>query len=251
MQLDGRVAIITGAGSGIGKAIAQRFAREGARVLVADLIAERAEASAAEIAGAGGEAFALAADVGAPEDAARLVAAAVERWGRLDILCNNAGIMDRMAPAADTPLDLWDRVLRVNLTGPFLLCREALPVMLRQGAGAIVNIASVGGLHGGRAGAAYTASKHGLIGLTKNIAFMYAAQNIRCNAICPGPVQTAIGLGGEPNAFGLARMQLGASLMPRIAQPEEIAAVALFLASDEASFVNGAVLVADGGWTAY
>lgn len=251
MQLEGRVAIVTGAGSGIGKAIALRFAGEGARIVAADVVPDRAEAAAAEIAGAGGEALALGADVGSPEDAARIVAAAVERFGRVDILCNNAGIMDRMAPVADTPIDLWERVLRVNLTGPFLLCREAIPVMLRQNGGVIINIASVGGLHGGRAGAAYTASKHGLVGLTRNIAFMYASQRIRCNAICPGPVQTAIGLGREPNAFGLSRMQLGAALMPRIAQPEEIAAVALFLASDEASFVNGAVVVADGGWTAY
>ncbi|GBD22594.1 Glucose 1-dehydrogenase [bacterium HR29] len=251
MQLEGRVAIVTGAGSGIGKAIALRFAREGARIVAADIAPDRAETVAGEIVAGGGEAVGLGADVGSPEDAARIVASAVERFGRVDILCNNAGIMDRMAPAAETPIDLWERVLRVNLTGPFLLCREALPLMLRQGGGVIINIASVGGLQGGRAGAAYTASKHGLIGLTKNIAFMYAPQRIRCNAICPGPVQTAIGLGGEPNAFGLSRMQLGATLMPRIAQPEEIAAVALFLASDEASFVNGAVVVADGGWTAY
>lgn len=251
MKLEGKVAIVTGAGSGIGKAIALRYAREGATVVVADVLAERAEAVTAEVAAIGGTALPLAVDVGSATDVAKLVATTVERFKRLDILCNNAGIMDRMAPVTDTDLDLWERVLRVNLTGPFLACREAVPVMLSQGGGVIVNIASVGGLYGGRAGAAYTASKHGLVGLTKNIAFMYAPRNIRCNAICPGPVQTNIGLGGEPSPLGLARMQLGSSLMTRIAQPDEIAAVALFLASDDASFINGAIVVADGGWTAY
>lgn len=251
MKLEGKAALVTGAGSGIGAAIAQRFAREGARVVVADVVEERAEAVVQAIGASGGTASAFVGDVASPEDVARMVRAAVERFGRLDILCNNAGIMDRMAPVTETPLDLWERVLQVNLTGPFLACREALPVMLAQGGGVIVNIASVGGLFGGRAGAAYTASKHGLVGLTKNVAFMYATQNIRCNAICPGPVQTGIGLGGEPSQHGLSRMQLGMGLMTRIAQPDEIAGVALFLASDDASFVNGAVLVADGGWTAY
>ncbi|GIV76030.1 glucose 1-dehydrogenase [Litorilinea aerophila] len=251
MKLDNRVAIVTGAGSGIGRAMATLFAAEGARVVVADIVAERVDETVAAIRTAGGEATGFVGDVSSPEDVARMIDLASETYGRLDILCNNAGIMDRMAPAADVPLDLWERVLRINLTGPFLACRKAIPLMRAQGGGVILNTASVAGLHGGRAGAAYTASKHGVIGLTRNIAYMYATEGIRCNAICPGGTETAIGLGGEPNEFGLNRMQLGAASMPRTGKPEEIARVALHLVSDDSSFVNGAVVVVDGGWSAY
>ncbi len=251
MRLDGKVAVITGAGSGIGRAMAERFVAEGAAVVVADLVEERVQAVASALQQAGGRVHPFVGDVGSPEDAERMIDGALGAFGRLDILCNNAGIMDGVTPAGDVPLELWERVLRVNLTGPFLACRKAIPIMRAQGGGVILNTGSIGGLHGGRAGAAYTASKHGLVGLTRNIAYMYAADGIRCNIICPGAVETAIGLGGEPNAFGLARLQLGMGTMPRVAKPEEIASVAAFLASDEASYVNGAVIVVDGGWTAY
>jgi len=251
VRLEGKVAVITGAGSGIGRAMAERFTAEGAAVVVADVVEDRVREVVSRLQAAGRRAVGFVGDVGAETDAERMIDSAVEAFGRLDILCNNAGIMDGVTPAGDLPLELWERVLRVNLTGPFLVCRKAIPIMRAQGGGAILNTGSIGGLHGGRAGAAYTASKHGLVGLTRNIAFMYAGEGIRCNVLCPGAVETAIGLGGEPNTFGLARLQLGMGTMPRVAKPEEIAAVAAFLVSDEASYVNGAVVVVDGGWTAY
>jgi NAD(P)-dependent dehydrogenase (short-subunit alcohol dehydrogenase family) len=178
---------------------------------------------------------------------------ATSTYGRLDILCNNAGIMDLMTPAADVPLALWDRVLAVNLTGPFLACRRAIPLMLQQGGGSIVSTASEAGLRGGAAGTPYTVSKHGIVGLTKSIAFHYGDQDIRCNAVCPGSVETAIGLGGgAPHEAGLAKVM---ALLPhtpaaRIAKPEQLASVIAFLASNEASNVNGAILPADYGWSA-
>jgi NAD(P)-dependent dehydrogenase (short-subunit alcohol dehydrogenase family) len=251
MRLESKVAVITGAGSGIGRAMAWSFAGEGAKVVVADVVAGRVEEVVSHITSSGGNAIGVVTDVALEEDIDRMIKSATDTYGRLDILCNNAGIMDRMTPVADTSNDLWDRVLKVNLTGPFLACRKSLPIMLKHGGGVILNTASIGGLYGGRAGAAYTASKHALVGLSKNIAYMYAEKGIRCNALCPGAVKTAIGVGGEAHEHGLRRMQLGAANMGRISEPAEIAEVALFLVSDESSFINGAAIVVDGGWTAY
>jgi NAD(P)-dependent dehydrogenase (short-subunit alcohol dehydrogenase family) len=245
MRLQGRVAIVTGAGSGIGLAITKRFIEEGARVVGGDIVDDHL----AVLGGLAGV-TPVRADVTAPADAARLVAAA-EGLGRLDVVVNNAGIVDRFLPVGEMTDEVWQRVLAVNLTGPMLLSRAALPAMLKAGHGVIVNIASVAGLAGAKAGAAYTASKHGLVGLTENIAATYAADGIRCVAIAPGGVNTGISLGGEPSERGYAALNrtMGAAL--RAAEPGEIAAVAAFLASDEASFVNGAVIVADGGWLAF
>jgi NAD(P)-dependent dehydrogenase (short-subunit alcohol dehydrogenase family) len=244
-RLADRVAIVTGAGSGIGAAIVRRFVDEGAFVVAADIKAE----SLGRYAGA--DAIApLAADVSRSADAERMVKVALDRFGKLDIVVNNAGIVDAFLPVGEVTDQVWDRVLAVNLTGPMMVSRAAIKVMLPAGGGAVVNIASVGGLVGGRAGAAYTASKHGLIGLTRNIAATYLKDRIRCNAICPGGVDTGIALGGEPSKRGYEALSRTLATNPRTAKPEEIAAVAAFLASDEASFVNGAVVVADGGWTA-
>ncbi|MCL6522899.1 MAG: glucose 1-dehydrogenase [Firmicutes bacterium] len=250
MRLREKVAVVTGAGAGMGRSMASLFAAEGARVVVADIVPERVEETVARIRGGGGDATGVVVDVSDEEQVRRMIETAVRTYGRLDVLVNNAGIMDRFLPVAETPTDLWRKVLGVNLDGPFFACRQALPVMLEGGGGAVVNIASVAGTGGGRAGAAYTTSKHALIGLTRNIAQFYARRNIRCNAICPGAVETGIPVGGEPHAEGMERVTKFAALGSRAAQPEEIARVALFLASDEASFVNGAILVADGGWTA-
>ena len=250
MRLKDKVAVITGAGSGMGKEMAKLFAAEGAKVVAADIVPTGVEQVVAEIIAAGGTATAVVANVAKEEDVEAMINTAVNNYGRLDVLVNNAGIMDRATPVADCSDELWNRVMAVNLNGPFYACRLAVPIMQKQGGGSIINTASVAGVRGGAAGVAYTSSKHAVLGLTKNIAAYYAKDGIRCNAICPGGVATAIGLGGEPHAEGLARLMKVAETSPRTAQPQEIATVALFLASDDASFVNGVALVADGGWVA-
>ncbi len=250
-KLMDKVAVITGAGSGIGRAMAMLFAEQGASIIAADIAGNTADEVAAAIKDAGGDAVSVTVDVVVKPDVERMIDIAVDTYGRLDILCNNAGIMDRMLPITELSDEFWERVLHVNLTAPFQTCRKVLPIMLEQGSGVILNTASMAGIFGGRAGAAYTSSKHGLIGLTKNIAWTYADQGIRCNAICPGGVETAIGLGGEPSDLGFARMQLGLGTMPRLGKPEEIASLGLMLVSPDSSFVNGAIITADGGWAAY
>ena len=193
------------------------------------------------------------ANVASEADVDRMIATATSTYGRLDILCNNAGVMDLMMPAHEASVELWDRVIAINLTGPFLACRRAIPLMLEQGGGKIINTASEAGLRGGTAGTPYTVSKHGVVGLTKSIAFHYGDRGIRCNAICPGGVSTAIGIGrGTPSEAGLKKIQpiISPWLGSRIAQPEEQAAVVAFLASDEASYINGAILPVDNGWLA-
>jgi NAD(P)-dependent dehydrogenase (short-subunit alcohol dehydrogenase family) len=244
MQLKDRVAIVTGAGSGIGFAITERFVLEGARVIGADLKGDHLTKLEA-LTGVTG----VQADVTSPTDVDRLVELATGQ-GRLSIVVNNAGIMDAFCPVGEVTDELWDRVIAVNLTGPMMLIRAALPSMLAAGRGVIVNISSVGGLVGGRAGAAYTASKHGLVGLTKNVAATYGSDGIRCVAVAPGGVNTGIPLGGEPSERGFATLNKTLPANPRMAEPEELANLVAFLASDQASFVNGSVVVADGGWLA-
>jgi len=252
MKLSGKVAIVTGAASGMGKAIAELFAQEGAKVVASDLNAEGVQAVVQGIEAKGGTAIAVAANVAKEEDVQNLVDTAVSTYGTVDILINNAGIMDNFVPAAEITDELWERVFAVNTTGPMRTTRRVLPIFMEKRSGAIVNIASIGGLQGSRAGATYTASKHAVIGFTKNVGFQYAEYGIRCNAIAPGGVNTNIGTTmNNPSQFGMGKAMSGASNNPRAGEPEEIAAVALFLASDDASFVNGAVVTADAGWTAY
>lgn len=252
-DLSGQVAIITGAGWGIGRSMALSFAAAGARVLVVDIIPERVEMVTAEVRDAGGLSEPVIADVG-DEAAVTAISNIAIRCGRIDVLCNNAGILDQMAMAADMPTALWDQVLRTNLTGPFLMTRAVLPTMLQARRGCIVNTASVARLRAGAGGIADTASKHGLLGVTRSTAWAYANRGIRCNAICPGAIATNI-LGGQTmddlDQSGLSRLSPVMGLMgSALGGPEQIASVALFLASESASFVNGAVIPVDMGWSA-
>lgn len=247
---NGRSVIVTGAGSGIGRAAALAFAAEGARVLVADLDAEGAKKAVEEIELAGGTAVAVTGDLSEQEVVDRVAATAVERFGGVDVLVNNAGIMDRMSAAADVSDAEWERVIRVNLTAPFLLTRAVLPHMLAAGRGAIVNTASEAGLRGSAAGAAYTASKHGVVGLTKSLAVMYRKQGIRANAIAPGGTATNIVVEAEQGAHGPAALGPHFVNLGRLAQAEEQAAAIVFLASDAAANINGAILPVDDGWSA-
>jgi NAD(P)-dependent dehydrogenase (short-subunit alcohol dehydrogenase family) len=252
MKLENKVAIVTGAASGIGKAIALLYASEGAKVVVSDLNQEGAEAVVAEITAAGGTALAVATNVALQVDVDNLIDTTVKTYGTLDILVNNAGIMDNFTPAAEVTDEVWDRVMGVNINGPMRTIRKALPIFLEKKKGVIVNTASVGGLQGSRAGAAYTASKFAVVGLTKNVGFQYAPSGIRCNAIAPGGVNTNIGKTiDNPSKLGQERAMSGIANNPRAGEPIEIANVALFLASDDSSFINGTVITADAGWTAY
>ncbi|WP_214740643.1 glucose 1-dehydrogenase [Exiguobacterium sp. s48] len=251
MKLAGKTVIVTGAGSGMGRAIAKLFAKEGAQVVAFDLNDETIQAVVEEIKTGGGHVVGVTGNVTNQTDIDKLVDAANDTFGSVDILVNNAGIMDNFLTVGEVTDEVWERVLAVNLTGPMKLARAAIQVMEKQDqGGVIINNASVGGLFGTRGGAAYVASKHGLIGLTKNIAATYGTLGkIRANAIAPGGVNTNIGATiTAPSELGMRAIQ-GAGEAP-MGEPEQIANVALFLASDDSSFVNGDVLKADGGWTA-
>lgn len=252
MKLKNKVAIITGAASGMGKAIAIRYAMEGAKVVLSDINRDALGEVVSKINSDGGTALGVYADVAKKEDIDNLVDTTVDSYKTVDILVNNAGIMDNFTSAAELTDDLWDRVLTINTTGPMRLIRKCIPVFLEKKQGIIINNASIGGLYGSRAGVAYTASKHAMIGITRNIGFQYSGLGIRCNAIAPGAVSTNIGTTmNNPDKFGMERATSGTSNNPRTAESDEIAGVALFLASEDSSFVNGAIITADGGWTAY
>lgn len=249
MRFDGKTVVVTGASSGMGRAIALGLAQEGATVVAVARRRERLEALAAEAQGAAGSILPFPGDVSLKQTNEQMIAFALEQTGKLDVLVNNAGIMDEFLPIGEMDDEEWEKVLAVNLTGPMYAMRKAVTVMLQQPQGGhIINVASIGGLRGCRAGAAYTASKHALLGLTKNTAFMYADSNIRCNAVCPGGVDTEVGVNIQhPSQRGIGRVMAGLDTGLRSGTAEEVAALVLFLASDAAPFINGAELVIDGG----
>lgn len=253
MNLQGKVAVVTGAASGIGLAIATRFAQAGARVVAGDWNEARLRDAVASIEAQGGVVTGIQGNIAEQADAEGLIDAALKTYGHLDILCNNAGVMDYMQGIGELTDDIWRRVMSINLDGPMYTSRRAVQQMLKQGGGAIINIASTAALHGGAAGAVYTVSKHGLLGLTRSTAWMYAKRGIRCNAICPGGTATNIGETMPQERLdptGAARAGEFAALIPAYLAPSDIASLALFLASDEARMINGAMITADAGWDA-
>ena len=253
-------AIVTGGGSGIGRAIALGLAAAGAPVAVIDLLPAGGKTVAEQIGAGGGKACFVAADMSRWDDVDRAVAEAVRALGPLAIMVNAAGILDGYAPVQEMSPALWMKVIAINLTGTFFGCKRALEDMIPAGRGRIINLASVAGLVGAGGGPAYVASKHGVVGLTRQLAVGAAAQGVTVNAICPGPIQTALrtnstailgsdapvmrGVGGDEAAIKAV------TPMGRRGTVEEIAATALFLASAEAGYITGHTLVIDGGWTA-
>lgn len=253
MRLQGKVVIITGAASGMGLAMATQFAAEGASVVAADWNSQRLDESVKNIVGSGGTIVGSQGNIADQATAEGLIDLAITTYGRLDVLVNNAGVMDYMQGVGEVSDDIWRRVLGINLDGPMFTSRRAVQHMLTHGGGSIINVASTAGIHGGAAGAAYTASKHALVGLTRNTAWMYAKRSIRCNAICPGATITNIGESMTPDRIdqiGSARAMEFAALAPAYLESKDIAALALFLASDESRYINGAIIPADAGWAA-
>lgn len=252
MRFKGKVAVVTGAASGIGQATALAFAREGAAVVIVDKDQEQGEVVAGEIQGQGGQVLVAPMDIAQEHEVQAMVADVLNRWGRLDILVNNAGIYYQ-ADVVDTPFDVWKNVMAVNLSGAFLCTKYAVPVMVQGGGGVVVNVASEAGLVGIRGQVAYNVSKGGMIALTRSCAVDLAERGIRVNCVCPGTsdtplVREAVNRASDPAAARRALEKVRP--LNRLGKPEEIAAAVLYLASSEAGYATGAILSVDGGYTA-
>jgi len=248
--LAGKVALVTGAGSGIGRASALAFSREGAKVIVADVVVEGGEETVSLIKKTGGEALFVRADVSKATEVATLISTAVATYGRLDCAHNNAGIEGTAATTVECTEESWDHIITINLKGVWLCMKYEIPQMLKQGAGAIVNTSSGAGLIGLPRSGAYVASKHGVVGLTKTAALEYAKVGIRVNAVCPGPIDTPMmqRIGGRRPQ--IVERMAAAGPMRQLGKPEEIAEAVVWLCSDAASFVTGHALPVDGGFVA-
>ena len=248
MKIDGAVAVVTGAGSGMGRAMVQEFAAKGAQVAALDINLDSASKTVADLPEPD-MGLAVKVDVSSPESVSAAMAE-VGMWaGRVDVLCNNAGIVDSFRPAHEIPLEEWHRTIAVDLTGPFLMARAVIPGMLERGAGAIINTASISSLSAAGGGSAYTAAKHGVLGLTRQLTFDYGRRGIRVNAICPGATLTGLTMPeGGSDTLPDTESELARIPARRWCQPEEIAKLAVFLASDDADYIHGTAMVIDGGW---
>ncbi|MCL4393720.1 MAG: SDR family oxidoreductase [Chloroflexi bacterium] len=252
-KIEGKVALITGAGSGMGRAMANLFAKEGSKIVAGEWNDKTLAEVVAEVRAAGGEITGKKFNVAVQAEAEGLIDAAVSAYGQLDILCNNAGVMDLNQGVGEVTDEMWQRVLSINLNGPMYMSRRAVPIMIKQGGGSIINTASVAGIGGGAAGAAYTVSKHALIGLTRSIAWMYGPKGIRCNAMACGGVETNIMTSVDATKMdpeGSKRTGVFIAAMPGLLKAIDIANLALFLASPESRNINGAIIPADAGWSA-
>lgn len=251
MRLEGKSIVVTGASSGMGKAIVERFVKEGASVVAVARRLQRLEELKESLKEEPGKVVIFQGNVSKREDNEKMIDLAVCEFGKLDVLVNNAGIMDDMSGVGDATDEKFEQVMKVNVYGPMCAMRKAISVFKEQGNGGnIINVASVGGMRS-VAGAIYCASKAAVLSMTKNTAFMYFPDKIRCNAIAPGGIQTEISHSmGMPNMEGYGRVQKILAAAPEMGMPEDIANAALFLASDESSYVSGDTLIVDGGWIA-
>jgi NAD(P)-dependent dehydrogenase (short-subunit alcohol dehydrogenase family) len=251
MRLTDKVAIITGGGSGMGRVACQMFAAEGARVVVAEFDTPSGEETVGLVTDAGGQATFVQADVSVEDDARRMVEAAASAYGRVDVLYNNAGVMPEADHSViDTDVDTWDKVMAVNVRGVFLGCKHAIPRMLEQGSGSIINISSFVALLGCSVPQdAYTASKGAVLSLTRSLAVQFGPQGVRSNAICPGPIETPLLMDWLLKDEAAKQLRLARNPTGRFGKPEEIVSMAIYLASDESKWTNGAAMVVDGGIT--
>jgi NAD(P)-dependent dehydrogenase (short-subunit alcohol dehydrogenase family) len=247
-RLANKVAIVSGAAHGIGRAIAELFAEEGASVIVIDRDSEAGQAVVANICATGAVAEFVRADVSSSTEAERAIKQAAEQFGRIDVLVNNAAHLGDWVDVEQATDEQWERSFSTTFMGAVHFTRAALPWMTRQERGSIINVASIQGLVAGRSSAAYTSMKHALIGLTRSTALDFGARGIRANAICPGPIRTRIS--PEPGSE-LHQRQLSKTMLARTGEPREVAWAAVFLASDESSYITGAAIPVDGGWTAF
>lgn len=243
-----KVVAITGAGSGMGRAMAKEFSSKGAKVAALDINLDKAQETVSMLENPE-KAIAVKVDISKPEIVDQAVSEVLKWGGRIDVLCNNAGIIDTFRPAHEVPIEEWNLNIAVNLTGPFLMARAVIPGMLEQGGGAIVNTASIASLSAAGGGTAYTAAKHGVLGLTRQLTFDYGKHGIRVNAICPGATRTGLTMPEGGNDFlPDTDAEILRTPAQRWGEPEDIAKLAVFLASDDSDFIHGSAVVIDGGW---